>query len=148
MNVLQSAFILVFTILLAGGCSQRVAEAAPDAKLLAAKSELSQLAEKTVRAGEYGKSTNCNLAPEGLRDTQAFQDFHDSQNTVRAEYKAACLKEVKNQKAERNRHWLTIKEERRRHRLAHRQEVEDRHLAASRVKPSVFRAETELVKRD
>ena len=139
MKVFQSFFAFLLTAALVSGCSQKTVDMTD---------EINLLAEKTVRATEYGKFTNCNIAPEDLRDTKAWNASNADQDTVRHEYKAACLREVKSQKEERNRTWLAAKEERWRHRLAHRKEAADRRRTASSTTSSEFKPEAELATRN
>lgn len=76
-----------------------IAEAArADAKLDAAKTEMSRLAIETARQGGYSSSANCNVLPQSFAGKSASHNFPSNAPLL---YKEACVKEVVVMNAER-----------------------------------------------
>ncbi|MCX6757059.1 MAG: hypothetical protein NTW35_02860 [Candidatus Nomurabacteria bacterium] len=93
-----------------------------DAKLAAAKTEMSRLAEKTARQGGFQSESNCNVMPQGIEKMTAVHDFPVNAITF---YKDACAKQVTALNAERAK-------EKQRNVVAERQRVAK--LAAAKAK--------------
>ncbi len=115
-----------------------------DAKLVAARNEMSQFGKDIARKGSYLLTKNCEVKPDGFAKTNAATDFP---STAFGMYRDACAREVVAMKAERDQgKWQAVADAKAKERklAAAKLQANKQRLAAAKqkqgpVKPAAYK---------